>query len=63
MHAHRAPPPRAAEDMWHAYNLIREGDHVTATTFRKVSRWTAPALPRLPASRSPGLLAHTYPQS
>lgn len=26
------------EDLWHAYNLIREGDHVTATTFRKVSR-------------------------
>jgi len=28
----------AAEDMWHVYNLIREGDQVTATTFRKVSR-------------------------
>mmetsp|Transcript_29216 Transcript_29216/g.64627 ORF Transcript_29216/g.64627 Transcript_29216/m.64627 type:complete len:382 (+) Transcript_29216:312-1457(+) len=27
-----------AEDMWHAYNLIREGDHVTATTFRKVNK-------------------------
>lgn len=26
------------EDLWHAYNLIREGDHVTATTFRKISR-------------------------
>jgi protein pelota len=26
------------EDLWHAFNLIREGDHVTATTFRKVSR-------------------------
>jgi protein pelota len=26
------------EDLWHAYNLIRKGDHVTATTFRKVSR-------------------------
>jgi stalled ribosome rescue protein Dom34 len=28
----------AAEDMWHVYNLVREGDHVTATTFRKVSK-------------------------
>lgn len=28
----------AAEDMWHVYNLIREGDHVTATTFRKVAK-------------------------
>jgi protein pelota len=26
------------EDLWHAFNLIREGDLVTATTFRKVSR-------------------------
>jgi len=26
------------EDLWHCYNLIREGDHVTATTFRKVAR-------------------------
>ena len=26
------------EDMWHAYNLIREGDAVTATTFRKVQK-------------------------
>ena len=30
----------AAEDMWHVFNLIREGDHVTATTFRKVSKET-----------------------
>lgn len=29
-----------SEDMWHAYNLIREGDRVTATTFRKVARDT-----------------------
>lgn len=29
-----------SEDMWHAYNLIREGDHVTATTFRKVAKDT-----------------------
>jgi protein pelota len=28
----------AGEDLWHAYNLIREGDHVTATTFRKVQK-------------------------
>lgn len=34
--ARPAARPGAAEDMWHAYNLIREGDHVTATTFRKV---------------------------
>lgn len=35
----------AGEDLWHAYNLIREGDHVEATTFRKVcdasGRWGA----------------------
>ncbi|KAJ9520150.1 hypothetical protein QJQ45_030073 [Haematococcus lacustris] len=30
--------PEEAEDMWHAYNLIREGDRLTATTFRKVAR-------------------------
>lgn len=24
--------------MWHAFNLVREGDRVTATTFRKVAR-------------------------
>ncbi len=24
--------------MWHVYNLIREGDRVTATTFRKIAR-------------------------
>ena len=28
----------AGEDMWHAYNLIRNGDDVTATTFRKVQK-------------------------
>ena len=26
------------EDLWHAFNLIRVGDRVTATTFRKVTR-------------------------
>ncbi|PSC74054.1 PELOTA 1 isoform X1 [Micractinium conductrix] len=26
------------EDLWHAYNLVREGDRVEATTFRKVQR-------------------------
>ena len=26
------------EDLWHAFNLIRAGDKVTANTFRKVSR-------------------------
>ncbi|PNW78741.1 hypothetical protein CHLRE_09g388615v5 [Chlamydomonas reinhardtii] len=25
-----------SEDMWHTFNLVREGDHITATTFRKV---------------------------
>lgn len=29
-----------AEDMWHAYNVIREQDQVTATTFRKVLKDT-----------------------
>jgi stalled ribosome rescue protein Dom34 len=28
------------EDLWHSYNLIREGDILTATTFRKVTRET-----------------------
>ena len=28
----------AAEDLWHAFNLIREGDILTATTFRKIQR-------------------------
>jgi len=28
---------RAAEDMWHAFNLVRPGDLVTARTFRKVT--------------------------
>ena len=28
----------AGEDMWHAYNLIRVGDIVTASTFRKIQR-------------------------
>eukprot|EP01023_Acetabularia_acetabulum_P063481 TRINITY_DN7977_c0_g1_i1.p1 TRINITY_DN7977_c0_g1~~TRINITY_DN7977_c0_g1_i1.p1 ORF type:complete len:382 (-),score=71.96 TRINITY_DN7977_c0_g1_i1:157-1302(-) len=28
------------EDMWHAYNLIRAGDNITANTFRKISRDT-----------------------
>lgn len=36
-----SPHPAAfaspAEDMWHAYNLVRPGDAVTATTFRKVA--------------------------
>lgn len=26
-----------AEDLWHVYHLIREGDFVTASTFRKVA--------------------------
>lgn len=28
--------PEEAEDMWHAYNLISEGDSVRSTTIRKV---------------------------
>jgi len=28
--------PTEAEDMWHAYNLIAEGDTLTTTTTRKV---------------------------
>ncbi|KAG2437379.1 hypothetical protein HXX76_006031 [Chlamydomonas incerta] len=28
--------PEEAEDMWHTYNLVRDGDQITATTFRKV---------------------------
>lgn len=30
-----------SEDMWHAYNLIAEGDYVRATTIRKVQNETA----------------------
>ena len=26
----------AGEDLWHIFNLTRQGDQVTATTFRKV---------------------------
>ena len=28
----------AGEDLWHVYNLVRTGDLVTATTFRKIQR-------------------------
>lgn len=30
--------PEASEDMWHVFNLVREGDRVAATTMRKVVR-------------------------
>jgi protein pelota len=30
--------PEDSEDMWQLYNLIRVGDHVTANTYRKVTR-------------------------
>lgn len=30
-----------SEDMWHAYNLIREGDHIRASTIRKVTTESA----------------------
>eukprot|EP01087_Luapelamoeba_hula_P014035 TRINITY_DN4051_c0_g1_i2.p1 TRINITY_DN4051_c0_g1~~TRINITY_DN4051_c0_g1_i2.p1 ORF type:complete len:489 (-),score=140.36 TRINITY_DN4051_c0_g1_i2:26-1492(-) len=33
--------PEEQEDMWHAYNLIFVGDHITATTVRRVNRNTA----------------------
>lgn len=32
------PAVLAAEDMWHVFNLVREGDRVTGTTFRKVAK-------------------------
>ena len=37
-HIRRMPATCAGEDMWHAYNLIREGDIVTGSTFRKIQR-------------------------
>ena len=40
MHTHDAHKS-AGEDVWHAYHLVREGDQVTATTFRKVIRESA----------------------
>lgn len=33
--------PEEPEDMWHAYNLIHEGDNVRSTTIRKVQNETA----------------------
>ncbi|XP_065356610.1 protein pelota [Calliphora vicina] len=33
--------PEESEDMWHAYNLISEGDSVRSTTIRKVQNETA----------------------
>lgn len=33
--------PEDPEDMWHAYNLISEGDNVRSTTIRKVQNETA----------------------
>ncbi|XP_059615879.1 protein pelota [Phlebotomus argentipes] len=33
--------PEESEDMWHAYNLISEGDNVKCTTIRKVQNETA----------------------
>lgn len=30
-----------AEDLWHAYNLVAEGDHVASATVRKVQKETA----------------------
>lgn len=33
--------PEQSEDMWHAYNLISEGDSVRSTTIRKVQNETA----------------------
>jgi hypothetical protein len=31
-----SPIVDSGEDLWHAYNLIREGDKVEANTFRKI---------------------------
>lgn len=33
--------PEEPEDMWHAYNVISEGDYVRSTTIRKVQSETA----------------------
>lgn len=33
--------PEYPEDMWHLYNLIREGDNVQSTTIRKVQTESA----------------------
>lgn len=33
--------PEESEDIWHAYNLIAEGDNVRSTTVRKVQNETA----------------------
>ena len=30
--------PETSDDMWHVFNLLRAGDRVEATTFRKVSK-------------------------
>lgn len=30
-------PYLPGEDLWHVFNLVRDGDHLTATTFRKVA--------------------------
>ena len=30
--------PETGEDVWQIFNLVRAGDHVTASTFRKVTR-------------------------
>lgn len=33
--------PEEPEDMWHAYNLVTEGDNVRSSTIRKVQNETA----------------------
>ena len=33
--------PEESEDMWHAFNLIQEGDAVRASTVRKVTNESA----------------------
>lgn len=33
--------PEESEDMWHAYNLISDGNYVRASTIRKVQQETA----------------------
>jgi hypothetical protein len=33
--------PGEAEDLWHCYNLISVGDHITSSTIRRVQKETA----------------------
>ena len=37
-HSDGSNASHTVEDLWHAFNLIRVGDRITATTFRKIQR-------------------------